>query len=233
MAQSFDEHKAAVLAANPTPPLTWYQHRDDPTHHHDDQAVAYVVMDSVDGASYRYEVYAQRSGGADRWHAVSVRDTEGPRSRPGHTTYATFPLLQAAVAASFETLNEDARRRIASELYARDLVDDLGIGFEPAPVADAATATLAGIATLPHWTLSPTFHRDTLAYALTASFDQFVPIATLGYAGQTLFWTHGHDAYVGTAPTIRLDSGENAITITVISADRQNVKTYTLTVTLA
>ena len=230
MALTFDEHKTAVDLEFPTPPMTWYLHRDDPRHSHDDAVIAYVVMTTVDGGVDRYEAYGQRSGDGDRWHAVSVRDTEGPRSRPGHTTYATFPLLQAALAASFETLNESARWRIASELYARDLVDDLGIGFEPAPVADASTATLSGIATLPHWTLSPTFHRDTLAYALTASFDQFVPIATRGFAGQTLFWKHGLDAYVGTAPTIRLDRGGNVITITVISADEQNVKTYTLTV---
>ena len=148
MALTFDEHKTAVDLEFPTPSMTWYLHRDDPRHSHDDAVIAYVVMTTVDGGVDRYEAYGQRSGDGDRWHAVSVRDTEGPRSRPGHTTYATFPLLQAALAASFETLNESARWRIASELYARDLVDDLGIGFEPAPVADASTATLAGIATL-------------------------------------------------------------------------------------
>ena len=33
------------------------------------------------------------------------------------------------------------------------------------------------------------------------------------------------------APVITLEAGENAVTITVVSADGQHVKTYTLTVT--
>ena len=86
-------------------------------------------------------------------------------------------------------------------------------------------------ATLTHWTLAPVFAPDTFAYAFAGSNDTFVPVAELGFAGQTVFWKHGSDAYVGMAPVITLDSGENVITITVVSADGQNVKKYTLTVT--
>ena len=86
-------------------------------------------------------------------------------------------------------------------------------------------------ATITHWTLAPAFDADTLAYAFDASNDTFVPVAELGFAGQTVFWKHGSDAYVGMAPVITLSSGENAVTITVVSADGQHVKTYTLTVT--
>ena len=84
----------------------------------------------------------------------------------------------------------------------------------------------------PDWTLAPAFDADTLAYAFDASNDTFVPVAELGFAGQTVFWKHGSDAYVGMAPVITLDSGENIITITVISADGQNVKAYHLTTTM-
>ena len=107
--------------------------------------------------------------------------------------------------------------------------------FPDSPIGTAATATLAGLmphsATLTHWTLAPVFDKDTLAYAFDSSNDTFVPVAELGFAGQTVYWKHGSDAYVGMAPVITLESGENIITITVISADGQNVKTYTLTVT--
>ena len=48
-----------------------------------------------------------------------------------------------------------------------------------------------------------------------------------------MYWKYGADAYVGMAPVITLEAGENTIDITVISADGQNVKTYTLTVTRA
>ena len=39
MAQTYEQHKAAVDLAYPTPALVWYLHRDDPGHHHDDTAV--------------------------------------------------------------------------------------------------------------------------------------------------------------------------------------------------
>ena len=70
-----------------------------------------------------------------------------------------------------------------------------------------------------------------MAYAFASSNDTFVPVAELGFAGQTVFWKHGSDAYAALAPVITLAPGENVITITVVSADGQHVKTYTLTVT--
>ena len=131
---------------------------------------------------------------------------------------------------------EAQRVLIAAEKVAHDIIADDGIlPFPDSPVGTAATATLAGLmphsATLTHWTLAPVFDKDTLAYAFDSSNDTFVPVAELGFAGQTVYWKHGSNAYVGMAPVITLESGENIITITVISADGQNVKTYTLTVT--
>ena len=132
---------------------------------------------------------------------------------------------------------EEQRVFIAAEKVAHDIIADDGILPLAVPAGSAATATLAGLmphsATLTHWTLAPAFDADTLAYAFPASNDTFVPVAELGFAGQTVYWKHGSAAYVGMAPVITLDSGENIITITVISADGQNVKTYTLTVTRA
>ena len=76
--------------------------------------------------------------------------------------------------------------------------------------ATAATATLAGLmphsATITHWTLAPAFDAGTLAYAFDASNDTFVPVAELGFAGQTVFWKHGSAAYVGMAPVITLEA---------------------------
>ena len=122
-------------------------------------------------------------------------------------------------------------------IYGRGLVKALGIEHEAAPPADASTASLAGLAphaaTLSHWTLAPTFHRDTLAYAFNARHRTFLPVATLAFVGQTVFWKQGSlMATSGISPQLTLKDGENGIEITVISADKTAVRQYALRVTL-
>ena len=133
---------------------------------------------------------------------------------------------------SGQTVARRARVKLAVERVAHDILIADGLTTATAPAGTAATATLAGI--IPNSeTLSPVFDADTLAYACNAANDTFLVFVTLRFAGQTVFWKHGHDVYVGTAQYITLDSGENVITITVVSQDGANVKTYTLTVTRA
>ena len=229
MAQTYEQIKAKVLAANPTPAIVWHLHPDDPGHNFDNFSVAYASLVNVEGRIKRYEAAVEGGTGLHQWRLFGVVDTEGERDRG--EVFATWLLLLAEIARRWERDNEIGRVRIATELFARDFLTEAGITDPPAPVFTSATATLAGI--VPNLeTLTPAFDADTLAYACTTANDAFLVFVTLGFAGQTVFWQHGHDAYVGTAQYIRLDSGENVITITVISADGQNVKTYTLTVTV-
>ena len=224
----YTTHKTAVDLAYPTPAIAWHLHADDPGHHFDNRSVAYTVMISVEGHTKRYEAAVEGTTGSHRWRLFSVRDTEAQRIEG--ETFATWSLLVAKVAGQWERDNEAGRVRIATELFARDFLADAGLVLEPAPVFTAATATLAGI--IPNLeTLTPAFHRDTLAYAYAADHALFLPAATLGFPGQSVFWQLGREAEEGIRPVLSLDSGENVITITVVSADGQNVKTYTLTVT--
>ena len=126
---------------------------------------------------------------------------------------------------------------VATERAAEDILKADGITVLPdTPVATAATATLGGIApnsaTRGHWELAPDFEANTLAYAFNSRHPSFLPFATLGHAGQTVYWKHGADVYTGEHPTgITLDTGENTITATVISEDGMHSRVYTLTVT--
>ena len=229
MAQTLEQHKAAVLAANPTPTPAWYLHSDHPAHEHDDQSVARCEMAFV-GKEFVYEVGAHLSGPTLSYGVKIVREPLGPRSQFARY-YPTWATCKAAFLIQWEAHCAGYRIVMAGEAFARAVLAEAGLTDPPAPVFTAATATLAGI--IPNLeTLTPAFDADTPAYACTTANDAFLVFVTLGFAGQTVFWQHGHDAYVGTAQYIRLDSGENVITITVVSADGQNVKTYTLTVTV-
>ena len=235
MAQTLEQHKAAVLAANPTPTPTWYLYADHPAHVHDDQAVARFEM-SFGGEDFVYEIHLQIASTYVTWGARSVQDPFGARDNQ-RRTYRTWAEFKVGFLAEWETICGYGRELMAGESLARAVLAEDGITAPPAPVATAATATLAGL--MPHsawtsdWTLAPTFAPNTFAYAFNALNDTFVPVAELGFAGQTVFWKHGQDAYVGMVPVITINSGENVITITVVSADGQNAKTYTLTVTRA
>ena len=228
---TYSQHKAAVDLAYPTPAIAWYLHADDPGHHFDDFSVAYAVVTNVEGHTQRYEAAVSGTTGVHQWRLLGVADLDGMRG-PGGANFATWALMTTEVARQWEMRNEAGRVRIATELTARDFLADAGLVLEPAPVFTAATATLAGI--IPNLeTLTPAFHRDTLAYAYAADHALFLPAATLGFPGQSVFWQLGREVEEGIRPVLSLDSGENVITITVVSADRQNVKTYTLTVTRA
>ena len=235
MVQTIEQHQAAVLAANPTPLPVWYLYADDPVHEHDDRAVARCEM-SFAGQDFVLEAHVFIQGSVIRYLVAILKDPFG--SRGSYTTYfPTWAVCKAAFLVDWELQCESDRNVLACEALAREVLAEDGITAPPAPVATAATATLAGL--MPHsawtsdWTLAPTFGPDTFAYAFNALNDTFVPVAELGFAGQTVFWKHGQDAYVGMVPVITLNSGENVITITVVSADGQNAKTYTLTVTRA
>ena len=232
---TIEEHKAAAGLAYPTPPIVWYLHRDDPMHVHDDTAVAYTVMTDVEGVTDRYEAAIFGVGDGFEWRTHLVRGHDIPRGG-GSSKFATFELLRTEVAASFERRNEDARGRIAVKEFGREHVATLGIVFEPPAVAGPATATLAGIrpnsATLSHWTLSPSFHRDIEAYTFDAQHETFLPVVTLGFPGQVVFWRRGIETFFGIAPTIHLKDGANGLEVTVISADNRSLKRYFLRVTL-
>ena len=232
---TYEEHKAAVDEAYPTPTLVWYLHVDNVSHEYDDQVVADAFV-TFDGHEYEFEVSYSAGGepGAYSYHARRVGgEDEGRRYFGGavRTWAAAKPEIQALWAGRCES----TREVIAHQNQIKEILMADGITARTGPVATEATATLAGLmphsATVAHWTLAPAFAPDTLAYAFDSSNDTFVPVAELGFAGQMVFWKHGSDAYAALAPVITLAPGENVITITVVSADGQHVKTYTLTVT--
>ena len=236
-AMTYEQHKAAVDAANPTPALTWYLHADNVSHEHDDLAVAETFA-IFDGENYEFEVhyYASSPG---TYAYFTRRVGAEPEYRPAFSSGVSgWEGSAVVIQTDWDTRCERIRKNIAVEAHVKDVMANQGLTYRPdvpVPPATAATATLAGIgpnsATLSHWTLAPVFALDTFEYAFAAANDTFLPMVTLGFAGQAVFWKHGDNAYEGIAPTLALSSGENVIKIIVVSQDGEHVKTYTLTVT--
>ena len=226
----YTTHKTAVDLAYPTPAIAWYLHADDPRHNFDNFSVAYTAMISVEGNTKRYEAAVEGTTGRYQWRLHDVVDTEAGRGRG--EVFTTWLLLMAKVASQWERDNESGRVRIATERTARDFLAGVGLVLETPPVADESTATLAGLALLSA-PLTPGFEPDVLAYAFAAAHALFLPVATLSFAGQTVFWKLGREVEEGIRPVLSLLSGENIIEIAVVSQDGLHVKTYTLTVTLA
>ena len=233
---TYEEHKAAVDAAHPTPTLAWYLHEDNSSHDYDDPAIADAFV-AFDGEVYEYEVHYSvgRNPGAYTYYARRVGVEAEPR--PALTNgIRTWEAGKAGIQAVWETLCEGVREVIAQEAQVKEILVADGITARPAPAPVLSPlATLGGIApnaaTLSHWTLAPVFDADTLAYAFTASNAQFLPRATKGHTGQTVMWKFGSVMTDSDGPNFTLVTGENVITITVISEDQRHSRVYTLTVT--
>ena len=231
---TYADELAALDLAMPVPSLVWHFHKDDPTHPHDNPAVASCEA-VYGGETYRFEIHINGSQGILWWTGRQVRDPLAHRSF-FVGSQRTWEAMKTEVVARWQLYCAGSRELIAYENLAHAILVEDGMSVAPGqPAASPATATLAGIgpnsATLSHWTLAPEFAADTLAYAFPGANDAFLPVVTLGFAGQAVFWMYGDDAQEGESPSFTLVSGENIIKIIVVSQDGENVKTYKLTVT--
>ena len=78
MGQTYEQHKAAVDAANPTPVMTWYQTtgHDNPLHRDDDYEVAVGAFTFM-GTTHSFRAYVGIRGNmVDRWwvHPLQPND---------------------------------------------------------------------------------------------------------------------------------------------------------------
>ena len=163
MAMTYEQHKTAVDAANPTPLLVWYLHQDNASHKHDDEAIADAFA-TFDGEEYEHELHVY--GGSDNrgpvysYFAMKV-GAEGAIRTPS-PSIRNWEAAKPAVQGFWDDHCERIRIRMAQEAHIKDILADDGIVARPAfPVATPATATLVGIgpnsATLSHWTLALDF----------------------------------------------------------------------------
>ena len=234
MTMTYQDHKDLVDAANPTPEIVWYLHVDNTGHDHDDRAVIETELTFL-GMRIELECSLDGSGHNFVWatHEVVAEGAYRPAFLSSY--YRTWAETKAMAATEWDNVCEIARAHQATEDYARTVLIADDIGDKPPALTGSPIASLAGIAPNPatasHWTLVPEFAADTRHYAFVAASATFLPVLTLGHSGQSVLWEHGTNLYAGVEPTIMLETGENLISITVVSEDQQQARVYTLTVT--
>ena len=237
MPQTYNEHLTTVEEAYPTPDITWYLHEDDVGHPHDDAAVAQGEFSWM-GETFIFEAHMQVGTTVIiRYTCRYVKDENLPRiERLVGSNGVTWSVYKRDFNTSLGRFCERERDLMALEALVQEILAEDGIVAAPLPPGVLSpVATLSGIAPnaamTSSWALDPVFDADTLVYEFFSTATSFLPIATLGHSGQTVYWKHKTNAYIGTNPVgMTLDEGANTVTATVVSEDGMHLRVYTLTV---
>ena len=226
MGQTYEQHKATVDAANPTPAVTWHLHGEDLPHIHDDYAVADTCV-MIDGVETEFELHYNGLGAIGHFSVLKVTGEESVRVRQV-ARGSTWPECKTAFATWFEAVSEAWRASLATEAYARDILTDDGITYGVMKLT-GLTANAAAIGNVP---FTPPFDPDVLAYTASTTLPGLTITAVLP-EDAAIEWVHGTNAAIATASaSFTLTTGENVITVTV-SRPEYTPTTYTLTVTRA
>ena len=225
-AMTYEQHKAAIDAAMPTPTLTWEGHTDNPAHLHDEQAVAQASAD-FDGQTYDYEVHIVGTTLPYYWVLYRVNVEDGARVATG-TRPHTWAEMKVAAQNSLASTCESVRRRAAIEAHALGVLAADGITaiLQPGLKLTGLTASGAAVGNV---VLTPVFSADVLTYAGSISLGEITLTATLP-TGATIAWAMGETAHTTAAAMFDLTTGENVITATV-SAPGHEDTVYTITIT--
>ena len=225
-AMTYEQHKAAIDAAMPTPTLTWEGHTDNPAHLYDEQAVAQASTD-FDGQTYDYEVHIVGTTLPYYWVLYRVNVEDGPRVATGSRPH-TWAEMKVVAQNSLASTCESVRRRAAIEAHALGVLAADGIMaiLQPGLKLTGLTASGAAVGNV---VLSPLFSVDVLVYAGSISLGEITLTATLP-EGATIAWAMGETAHITAAAMFNLTTGENVITATV-SASGHDDTVYTITIT--
>ena len=185
MARTYEQIKAAVELAHPTPdPIPWQLHTDNPGHQHDDQAIvrAEVVFD---GVTYILEGHAQGFGSANlEWHGQRVVNEDQVRMPAGLGNYATWEQFKPAMVTAFNLDLDKVRGLMISEIFALEQVADDGIVAAPVRSSDATLASMTGEG------VSFTLVEGTFKYSSPTTARQIVLTATRSHNRATLEWVY-------------------------------------------
>ena len=216
MARTFDEVLAAVTAAMPSPSIDWYLHNDEP-HSHDDAALARCDME-FDGESFIYEAHINGAGANYGMKLRRVIDEDAGRITAVTTRFTSWATLTARLALDFEANCERIRTDIASEVYAREILEDAGLTLEPIRLL-TLTSSVAD-------ELTPGDDGG-FSYETIVGYDTLKAETD---AGATVTWTFGESTATGDSYVVALDVGENVVTITITAPERLT-QTHTVTIT--
>ena len=220
MALTFDQHKAAVDTAYPTPPIEWARQDNHVTYGHPEVATVELTFN---GQPYHYLGSHYREHGEELWKIRHVLDGGGRESVLGGQ--ASWDDAKTAFVTYWEAHCEEQRTILAASAYGKDVVDD-----QP---GDTPTVRLAFLhlgapaqTTIP---LNPGFIDSRFEYAAETVIQTVTLTATVPL-GASVRWLYEHVITIGQAVTIDLHLGGNLVNITVTQSGHRS-SNYAIVIT--
>ena len=126
MGQTYEQHKAAVDAANPTPLMTWYQTtgHDNPLHSDDDREVAVGALTWMGTTQSFRAFFSIRGNMVSTWGIRPIGPTDEHYNIPRNSQATTWTGCKAEFATVWESYCEEDRVRQAVENVAHDIIAD-------------------------------------------------------------------------------------------------------------
>ena len=193
MALTFDQHKAAIDAAYPTPPIEWVRQDDHVAFGHHEVASAELTFNAED---YHYIGSHWRDDGVEGWR---VRRAGLGAVIPVQVSWDD---AKTTFAAFWEAHCEGQRALLAASAYGKDVVDDAP---GDVPVVRLVSLHLGAPAqtTIP---LNPGFIDSRFEYAATTVIATVTLTATIPL-GASVRWNFDNVVTLGQTVTIDLVQG--------------------------
>ena len=220
MALTYEQHKAAVDIAYPTPPIDWARQDDHVTF--GPQEVATVEL-TFNARSYHYLGAHYREHGEELWKIGRVLPLGYRQSAVGGQT--SWDDAKTAFETYWEDHCEGQRAILAASAYGKDVVDDQP-GETPQVRMSFLHLGAPAQTTIP---LNPGFMDSRFDYAAETVLQTVTLTATVPL-GASVRWLYEHVITIGQAVTIDLHQGGNLVNITVTQSGHR-ASNYALVIT--
>ena len=221
MALTYDQHKAAIDAAYPTPPIEWARQDDHITFRPQDVAAAELRFN---GEDYHYLGTHWQSSIGEEWQVRRVLD--GGTIEFAINVEVSWDDAKSAFETYWEDHCEGQRAILAASAYGKDVVDD-----RPGDVPVVRLSFLhiggTGQPTIP---LNPGLSDERFEYAATTSLETVTMTATVPI-GASVRWLFEHVITVGQTRTVDLLPGASHLVNITVTQSGHRSSNYALVIT--
>ena len=221
MALTYDQHKAAIDIAYPTPPVDWVRQDDHVTFAHHEVAVVELAFNELD---YHYLGSHYRENGAEVWKIRRILVGGGREGAGG--VQVSWDDAKAAFEAYWEDHCEAQRAILAASAYGKDVVDDVP-GDTPTVRLSFLHIGGTGQPTIP---LNPGLSDERFEYAATTSLETVTMTATVPI-GASVRWLFEHVITIGQTRTVDLLPGASHLVNITVTQSGHRSSNYALVIT--
>ena len=221
MSLTYSQHKAAIDAAYPTPPIEWARQDNHVTFKHHEVAAVELTFN---GEDYHYLGSHWQSNNGEEWQIRRVL-ASGERQEAIEVE-VSWDDAKATFATYWETHCEAQRAILAASGYGKDVVDD-----QPGEVPVVRLSFLhiggTGQPTIP---INPGLSDERFEYAATTSLETVTMTATVPI-GASVRWLFEHVITVGQTRTVDLLPGASHLVNITVTQSGHRASNYALVIT--